>query len=350
MVAELFGTNPPKPTVLNRDDLPKLVAIANEVSATALREYLSAVVGPKNRVAAQEKMKQTEIYIQGTFEKFGWKTEKQESRYETFHRDIGGGVTPKTYQNLNGVNVIATKKGKNADQIVIIGAHYDTVDTTPGADDNGSGIAALLELARVLGKHTYNKTLVLVAFDMEEIGLLGSKVFVQKLPSDAVVEGAIIFDAIGYIDEKENSQRIPSGLSLLYRQQAAWVKRNRFRGNFITVIHNGKSKKLASLFAGANQSLKESIPLVFMRDPLDLPALGPILRRLFPALTNLLRSDHVPFWRAKLPAIQLTDSANFRNSNYHRPTDVIDTIDFTAVEKTVQTVVITVSALAEIQE
>jgi Zn-dependent M28 family amino/carboxypeptidase len=343
MVIVLFGTNPPKPAVLDREALPRLVAIANGVNAALVREHLSAVVGPQNRITAQEKMAQTEDYISKTFKKFGWKAERQE--YETRAR-----VAPGVYQDLSGVNVVATKRGKSADRIIIVGAHYDTVDNTPGADDNGTGIAALLELARVLGKHTYNKTLVLVAFDMEEIGLLGSKVFVQKLPSDAVVEGAIVFDAIGYFDEKENSQRIPSGLSLLYRQQAGWVKRNRFRGNFIAVIHNGKSKKLASLFAGANQSLGESIPLVFMRDPLDLPALGPVLRRLFPALKDLLRSDHVHFWRAKLPAIQLTDSANFRNSNYHRPTDVIDTINFTAVEKVVQTVVITVSTLAEIQE
>jgi hypothetical protein len=351
----MFSTREPKPTLLSSRELPKLLSIAEVAKASSLQQYLSTTVGPKNRFTHQEKMLQVENYICETFRDFGWKTERQRYHYESFNgyteynideTNTGG---PKQYHDLKGVNIIATKPGKNADQTIIIGAHYDTISNTPGADDNGTGIAALLELARVLGKHSYSKTLMLVAFDMEEIGFAGSQAFVEKLSPSAVVDGVIIFETVGYFDEKENSQKIPSGFSLLYRQQIGQVKKNLFKGDFITVIHNGKSKKLASLIAGANQSLK-AIPLVFIRDPLDLPILGVILKRLFPVLKNLLRSDHVPFWQEKLPAIQLTDTANFRNPNYHRPTDTLDTVNFHALQRLVQIVAVATCVLAGVQE
>jgi len=347
----LFGTREPRPASLSDQDLSEAWAIAKEVSASSLKEYLSAVVGTRNRFTSQEKMAQVECYICETFKKYGWIASKQNFHYETFHgANVDGSLTPKTYNNLEGVNIVATKTGEDAERVIVIGAHYDTVNNSPGADDNGTGIAALLELARILGRHSYSKTLVLVAFDMEEIGFAGSVDFVRKLLLNAMVEGAIIFETVGYIVEEENTQKIPSGFSLLYGQQVEKVKRNQHRGNFITVIHNGKSKKLASLFAGANLSLKDAVPLVFIRDALDLPILGVVLKRLFPLLRNLLRSDHVPFWQAKIPAIQLTDTANFRNPNYHRPTDTLETVNFSVLQRLVQAVAITAIALAEVQE
>lgn len=323
--------------------------MANEVDASSLHSYLSAVVGPRNRFTAQRKMAQVEKYIHKTFEKNGWVAKTQQYKYVTFERweSQRGSRVKKQYRNLEGANVIATKPGKTANQVVIVGAHYDTVDNSPGADDNGTGIAALLELARVLGKHNYSKTLVLVAFDMEEIGLAGSIHFVKNLSPTTEVEGAIILETVGYIDEKEGSQKIPKGFPQLYKQQVEKVQRSGFKGDFITVIHNGKARKLASLFAGANQLLTEAVPLVFLRDPLDLPILGPLLRRLVPALKNLLRSDHVPFWQAGIPAIQLTDTANFRNPHYHQPTDTLETVNMGVLQRLVQVVAMTVALLAE---
>jgi len=346
---DLLGTGEPKPAALSGQYASRFLALAKEVDAPHLREYLSAIVGPRNRFTAQEKMTQVERYMHKTFEKHGWLVETQNYHHETFeHWSFERGArVKKQYQNLKGANVVATKLGEKLDQVVIIGAHYDTVDDSPGADDNGSGIAALLELARVLGRHNYSKTLVLVAFDMEEIGLVGSIDFVKRVSPKTKVDGAIIFETVGYIDESENSQKIPPGFSLLYRQQVGKVKRKQFKGDFITVIHNGKSRKLASLFAGANQLLNEAVPLVFIRDPLDLPILGPVLKLLFPALTNLLRSDHVPFWQTRIPAIQLTDTANFRNPHYHQPTDNIETVNLPVLQRLVQVVAMTVAALAE---
>lgn len=215
--------------MLSGKTLSKAETIVKEVSASFLKEYLSAVIGPKNRFTAQEKMKQVENYIHETFKKHGWIAERQNFHYEIFHGvNIDGSLTPETYNDIDGVNIVATKLGKEANRIVVIGAHYDTVNNSPGADDNGTGVAALLELARILGRHSYSKTLVLVAFDMEEIGFAGSIDFVRKLSPDSRVEGAIILETVGYIDEKENTQKIPSGFFLLYGQQIKKVKRNQY--------------------------------------------------------------------------------------------------------------------------
>lgn len=346
----LFGTGEPKPWVPSTQNLSKAVAIAEEVSASSIKKHVLAIVGTRNRFTAQEKMTQVEDYIHETFSKYGWTVERQPFHYDALPGwKTAGGETLEEHHNLEGANIVATRLGKNTGQTVIVGAHFDTVDNTPGADDNGAAVAVLLELARTLGKHDYEKTLMLVAFDMEEIGLAGSQAFVKKLPSNANVEGAIILETIGYFNEKADSQKIPQGFSLLYRQQVKKVTKNQFRGDFITVIHNGKSRKLAALLAGANQSLKEAVPLVFIRDPLDLPVLGALLKRLVPALRNLLRSDHVPFWQAEIPTIQITDTANFRNPNYHRPTDTTDTLNFTALQRLTQTTAITIMTLAEIR-
>jgi hypothetical protein len=346
----LLGTSEPKPALLDGENLSKLIAISREVDAQNIREHLSAIVGPRNRFTSKEKARQVENYILEEFEKYGWNVERQEYDYNASQSQADEGGRMGTQCDLEGVNIIAEKLGTHQNQLVIVGAHYDTVDGSPGADDNGTGISALLELARILGKHGYSKTLLLVAFDMEETGYAGSEAFVKKLPPNANVEGTIIFEMLGYLSEKENSQKIPSGLSLLCRQQIGKVKKNQFKGNFMTVIHNGKSKKLASLVAGANRSLGEAIPLVFIRDPLDLPIVGAVLKRLFPALKNLLRSDHIPFWKRRFCAVQVTDTANFRNPNYHRPTDTVETVNFSAVQRVVQTVAVTVGVLAGIEK
>ncbi|MFQ6061309.1 MAG: M28 family peptidase, partial [Thermoplasmata archaeon] len=173
----MFGTREPKPVVLSDEGISKFRVMSKDVSASHLRRYLSAVVGSRNRFTSQDKMMQVENYIHENFATHGWTVERQKYRFKTFDglKSDGHGHVHMKYHDLEGVNIIATKPGKNINQIVVIGAHYDTIDNTPGADDNGSGIAALLELARVLGKYSYSKTLVLVAFDMEEIGFAGSK-------------------------------------------------------------------------------------------------------------------------------------------------------------------------------
>lgn len=341
-------TGDPKPKTVNDQNLTKATSIAEKINTASLQEHLSSIVGVRNRFTAKDRITQVENYIFQKLEQYGWNTERQKYRYETFESyDIKG--QPKTYRDIAGVNVIATKPGKNPDKILLIGAHYDTVDDSPGADDNGTGVAALLEVARVLGKSIFSKTLILAAFDTEEIGMAGSQAFVKNLQASIVIEDAIILETIGFMSNQEHTQMIPKGFSTLYRKQVEKVKKNEYRGDFIIAIHNQKSKHLVSLLDEVNQSLNNTLELIFLRDPLDIPVLGRILKLLFPGLKNLLRSDHVPFWERGISAVQLTDSANFRNPNYHQPTDTIETIDFDSLQRLVQTVTASIAILAQIQ-
>jgi hypothetical protein len=332
----------------NKQNLTKAASIAENVDAASLREHLSSILGVRNRFTAKERMIQAENYIFRKFEEYGWKTEKQICHLETFESHDKEDQ-PKTNHDVAGANVVATKPGKNPDKIILIGAHYDTVNDSPGADDNGTGVAALLEVARVLGKSKFSKTLVLAAFDMEETGLAGSKAFIKNVPPDADIEDVIIVETVGFMSNQERTQMIPKGFSILYREQVGKIKKNEFKGDFITVIHNQKSRHLVSLLDETNQYLNTNLKLVFVRDPLDIPVVGRVLKPVFPGVKDLFRSDHVPFWQKGISAVQLTDSANFRNPHYHQPTDTIETIDFLSVQRLVQTVTATIAILAQIE-
>jgi Zn-dependent M28 family amino/carboxypeptidase len=98
------------------------------------------------------------------------------------------------------------------------------------------------------------------------------------------------------------------------------------RGDSLVVAYRSAARGLAALVAGAANEV--ALPMIALRDPTDLPLVGSLLRRYFPAARHFARSDHLPFWLAGLPALQLTDTADFRNPHYHRPSDTLDTLDF----------------------
>jgi hypothetical protein len=344
-VTSTYGSNL---KAVDKRNLMEAASIVENVDAASLRKHLSSVFGGRNRFTANDKITQVENYIFEKFEEYGWKTEKQICHFEAFESHDKKSHQ-KTNHDIAGANVIATKPGKNPGKIILIGAHYDTVNGSPGADDNGTGVAALLEVARVLGGSKFSKTLVLAAFDMEETGLAGSRAFIDNIPPDADIEDVIIVETVGFMSNQEHTQMIPKGFSILYREQVGKIKENGFKGDFITVIYGEKSKRLVLLLDEMNKYLNTSLKLVFVRDPLGIPVLGRVLKLLFPGVKDLFRSDHVPFWQKGISAVQLTDSANFRNPHYHQPTDTIETIDFDSVQKLVQTVTATAAILAQIE-
>lgn len=215
-------------------------------------------------------------------------------------------------------NIIAETKGtKQPEKILIIGAHYDTVTRTPGADDNASGVAGLLELARLLKDHSPQKTLRFVAFTLEEppffrTKLMGSYVYAKSLYEQrAVVEGMICLEMIGYFTDKKGSQYFPmSALRWFFPE----------RGNFITLVSNLHSKgflqRVKSAFKNASDLLLESI---------SMP----------PIVPGIDFSDHGSFWRFGYPAVMITDTGFFRNPNYHASSDVPETLDYEKMEKVV---------------
>lgn len=208
-----------------------------------------------------------------------------------------------------GVNVIGRRVGTTLpDELVVIGAHYDHIPDCLGADDNATGVAAVLEHARLLAKVEFERTVMVVCWDEEEEGLIGSKAFVPLLPSlDASVAINFNFDVAGFSSSAPNSQTVPQGFELVFADVYAALEANEFRGDFIAAITNSLAKEPALAYAAAAERIGLKQQTIAIPAGLETSD----------AFGDLRRSDHASFWDAGYPAIHLTDTANFRNANYH---------------------------------
>lgn len=196
---------------------------------------------------------------------------------------------------------------------ILIGAHYDTVPGSPGADDNATGVAVLLELARALTMQPARRPVRCIAFDLEELGLVGSRHYVMDHPDDPL-RLMISLEMLGYCDRTPGSQRYPPGIERFYPKQ----------GDFIALIGNWPA--LPDLIRLSRTIRKAGeVPCEW------LPAgqRGQIL----PATR---RSDHSPFWDHGYRAIMVTDTADFRNPHYHQSSDRLETIDLPFLTKVCQ--------------
>jgi hypothetical protein len=196
--------------------------------------------------------------------------------------------------------------------VLIVCAHYDSVPFSGGADDNGSGVAALLELSRRSARRELAAELWLLWFDAEEVGMVGSRAWLQQLDiadRDRIV-GVINLETIGFLDRRPGSQTMPPGSEVLHDPGNV--------GDFIFLIANQASAEFAAM-VGLGLSAETGVGFrveVFDR----LPGVGW-------ALPDSRRSDHASFWDLNLPAVMLTDTANFRNPHYHRSSDLPETLD-----------------------
>lgn len=188
---------------------------------------------------------------------------------------------------------------------ILIGAHYDAVPGCPGADDNATGIAVLLEMAREFAAKPLKYPVKLVAFDLEEMGFLGSEHYAEKLQQEQQeLRLMISLEMLGYCDKSPNSQSYPTGLKYFYPD----------RGDFIALINNFSA--LYDTIAIGNSIRKKGTACEW----LPVPNRGL-------AVPDTRRSDHVPFWDRGYRAIMVTDTANMRNPNYHQESDTTDTLD-----------------------
>lgn len=328
------------------DPSPELLAAAAqlraEVSPTRLRKLVESIPGPRNRLNARAAMDDADGLITTAWRSAGWTTERQELdlRGEWGLRD--GPLTGRQgrftrYPELHGANLIATRPGRETNAVVLA-AHHDTVWKSPGADDNAAGVVVLMEVARLLASETLRRTVVLAAPDFEEIGLIGSRELVRLLRKRHRVHAAIVFDPIGYMDPRPNTQHVPPGVGRLYPRQLERLAARDNAGDGVVAIHRRRSTGLARVWAECAAASVGRERVVMLRDPCDLPIIGPLLN-LVPLARNFSRSDHRRFWDAGLPAIQVTNTANFRNPHYHRASDKPATLDYeTLADITVATV------------
>jgi len=210
--------------------------------------------------------------------------------------------------------------GKSA-KTLVIGAHYDAVDSTPGADDNASAVAGLLEIARLLKTRTAALSLKLVFFANEEAPSfgtehMGSYAFAQSLRRQQKnLEGMISLEMIGYFTDARNSQTLPlSLLKLVYPDQGNFICFASTFKNFPLV--NRVRKKFNRVSKFANETF-----------------LGPAL------VKGLLNSDHSSFIAHGYQAMMITDTAYYRNFNYHTPADRPETLDYEKMAAVVDGVV-----------
>jgi len=212
-------------------------------------------------------------------------------------------------------------------ETVIVGAHYDSARGTPGANDNASGVAALLELARLLHDSKPRKTLRLVFFVDEEppffqTDTMGSLVYARQLQTEDVrVSAMIALETIGFYSDAPGSQRLPALLSVFYPS----------RGNFVGFVGNWESR---GLVRRTIRKFRESsnFPSQGIAAPADCPGTG--------------WSDHWSFWQEGLPAIMITDTALFRYPHYHKSSDTPDKLDFGKMARVVDGVRVVVESLA----
>jgi hypothetical protein len=221
----------------------------------------------------------------------------------------GLGFTVERQSYGTGVNVVGVREGTTEPaRRVLLAAHYDHVSGCDGADDNASGVAGALEAARVLVSASYPRTLVVACWDEEERGLVGSRAYAARARADGdTIDASFNFEMIGYRDSTPNTQTLPTGFRLLFREAAVANDANGRRADFVAVIGDpASSGAMASL-----QTYADRIGLRFVALPLTASLLES------PLTGDLKRSDHAAFWEQGYPAMMVTDTGEFRYDRYH---------------------------------
>jgi Zn-dependent M28 family amino/carboxypeptidase len=207
-------------------------------------------------------------------------------------------------------NIVVTSTGPVDGPFVLLGAHYDSVPGTPGADDNASAVAVCVECARLIRRHDINSVMI-VFFNREEDGLIGSREFVAHLAERSAcrVGEAHIFEMVGYRSRARGSQRMPHRLPAILARNV---------GDFLALLANRESNGIADSLMSLAACYVPQVPVLTLKTYFGIERF----------LGHLNRSDHAPFWEAHIPAIMWTDTSEFRNPHYHRTTDTPDTLDY----------------------
>lgn len=264
-----------------------------EVNLQATVHFLSEEIGARSYEDLEE-LERSADYIEEKMISCGCNVKRQSFTY------MGN-----TYHNIIG----EAGRDKNS-EILVIGAHYDTVPGTPGADDNASGIAGLLELARLTAATPTSRTVYFVAFTLEEPPLfktrhMGSYMYAKSLKKDKVrVEGMISLEMIGYFCDKKGCQYYPFTFFKWFYPE---------KGDFIAFVGNIASKEFTKKVKNAFQKVS------------TLPVKSLNTLSLVPGVDF---SDHSSFWSFDYPAFMITDTAFYRNPHYHTAGDKAHTLDY----------------------
>ena len=266
------------------------------ISTENLKWHLQNIQFDRSPYHHYPELEQAAQYIKGEFVKVGLDAKEDSFQWEG-----------KSYKNI-----VAEKEGIiSPHRVLILGAHYDTVPGSPGADDNASAIAVLLEVARNIQGVPLECTVRLIAFCLEEYGYVGSAHYVESLKKGKEeILGMISLEMVGFTGPRQN---YPPYLNPKYYPNV---------GDFIAIIGNERSKELLEKVC---QSFKTHIPQI----PLEFIVVPGNGER----MEEVRLSDHSAFWDQGMPALMVTDTGFLRNPNYHLPSDRVETLDFEFMRK-----------------
>ena len=261
------------------------------ISIENLKRHVENIHFDRNPYDGYPKLEQAAQYIKREFLKVGLDVKEDHFQWEG-----------KSYKNI-----VAEKKGiTSPNRVFILGAHYDTVPDSPGADDNASAIAVLLEVARNIQAVPLDNTVRLIAFSLEEYDYVGSTHYVERLrKGKEEILGMISLEMVGFTGSRQD---YPPYLNPKYYPNV---------GDFIAIIGNERSKELLEKVCQSFKTHIPQLPLEFLM----VPGNGE-------GMEEVRLSDHSTFWDRGVSALMITDTAFLRNPNYHLPSDRMETLNF----------------------
>ncbi|HMQ78129.1 MAG TPA: M28 family peptidase [Ignavibacteria bacterium] len=308
------------------DDLQEvdIQAIVNQVDSNEIKSSMQFITGIRHRTAGINQLQRVKDSINNRFARYNLQTSVQEF----------------VYSGYNAQNFIGRLPGTTReDTTYIVCGHYETVSISPGADDNGTAVAAVLEISRILSNYKFRNTVKFIGFDLEEAGLVGSARYVsQGIPSYEKIAGVVDFEMIGYYCDVPNCQQIPPGFCTLFPAVCDSINSQQGRGNFLNNIANVNSNSLRYAFDSCARIYTPQLRVISLATPGNGQS-----------TPDLRRSDHAPFWDAGYKALMLTDGANFRNPNYHTANDVLSTINIAFLTNNIKATLAAIASLAGIQ-
>jgi hypothetical protein len=280
-----------------------------------IKQHISVLaekIGERN-IWKYDNLKASASYIEKAITEMGYEVKKQEYM-----------VMGERVENLEW----ELTSERHPEEIILVGAHYDSVSGSPGSNDNASGVAALLEIARLLKAETLSRTIRFVTFVNEEppffqTGKMGSRIYASRSRQRGEkIIAMFSLETIGYYSHEKGSQNYPFPLSFFYPDT----------GNFIAFVGNVSSRSL----------VQEALEI--FRSKTAFPSEGIAAPGWFPGIGW---SDNWSFWKEGYPAIMITDTALFRYPYYHTHQDVPDNIEYEQMSRVVVGMSETVHALSQ---
>jgi len=288
---------------------------AASVSESTLRTHVQTLAGD---IGERNVMNQRALHAAADYLRRQWKSQG----YEVIAHEY-------TIERERWANLEVSRRGrKTPNEIVVIGAHYDSVFGSPGANDNGSGVAALLELARLFAARDTERTVRFVAFVNEEpplfrTGDMGSRQYARAARAkNEDIRAMLSLETIGHYNDAPGSQHYPPLFSPFFPD----------RGNFIGMVSNIGSRALLRQAVSAFRAASD-FPLEYVST--------------FGWVPGVDWSDHGSFWSEGYPAIMVTDTALYRYPYYHSAQDTPDKVDYARLARVTVALAAVVEALAK---